>query len=59
MCVCWQGKIKTKKVHISDFLGCPVVKTMGFQCKGCRFDSWSGNKDPTGYAAKKKKKKEK
>ena len=44
-----------KKVHTSDFLGCPVVKTMGFQCNGCRFDSWSGNKDPTGYAAKKKK----
>ena len=30
-----------------DFPGGLVVKTPCFQCRGCRFDSWSGNKDPT------------
>ena len=27
--------------------GGPVVKKPAFQCRGCRFDSWSGNWDPT------------
>ena len=27
--------------------GGPVVKKPAFQCRGCRFDSWSGNSDPT------------
>ena len=26
-----------------DFSGGPVVKTLGCQCRGPRFDSWSGN----------------
>ena len=30
-----------------DFPGGPVVKTPHFQCKGHRFDPWSGNQDPT------------
>ena len=27
-----------------DFLGGPVVKTLHFQCRGPRFDPWSGNR---------------
>ena len=26
-----------------DFPGGPVVKTLCFQCRGCRFHLWSGN----------------
>ena len=26
-----------------NFLDSPVVKTLCFQCRGCRFDPWSGN----------------
>ena len=26
-----------------DFAGGPVVKTLGFHCRGCGFDSWLGN----------------
>ena len=26
-----------------DFPGDPVVKTPHFQCRGCRFNPWSGN----------------
>ena len=28
---------------LGDFPGSPVVKTQHFQCRGCRFDPWSGN----------------
>ena len=30
-----------------DFPTGPVVKTPGFQCRGHRFDPWSGNEGPT------------
>ena len=30
-----------------DFPGGPVVKNPWFQCKGCGFDPWPGNYDPT------------
>ena len=40
-----------------DFPGGLVVKTVHFQCRGCRFDSWSRNKDPTCCVAWPKKKK--
>ena len=30
-----------------DFPGGPVVKNPCFQCKGCGFDPWPGNYDPT------------
>ena len=30
-----------------DFPGGPVVKESALQCKGLRFDPWSGNQDPT------------
>ena len=39
------------------FPGGSVVKIPPFQCTRCRFDSWSGNQDPTCHVAKKKKKK--
>ena len=57
VCVCWQGKIKMKKIYTSDFLDCPRLKTLGFECRGRRFDSWSGNKDPTGRTLRPKNKK--
>ena len=57
VCVCWQGKIKMKKIYTSDFLDCPRLKTLGFECRGRRFDSWSGNKDPTGRTLQPKNKK--
>ena len=28
-----------------DFPGGPVVKTLSFQCRGHRFDPWSGNQE--------------
>ena len=34
-----------------DFPGGLVVKTLHFQCRGCRVDPWSRNKDPTGCVA--------
>ena len=34
-----EGKERSK----GDFPGGPVVKTPCFQCRGHRFDSWSGN----------------
>ena len=42
--MCWQGgdRIKKKK-KIKDFPGHPLVKTPHFQCRGYRFDPWSGN----------------
>ena len=40
-----------------DFPGGLVVKTLHFQCRGCRVDPWSRNKDPTGCVAWPKKKK--
>ena len=42
-----------------DFLGDPMVKTPCLQCRGCKFDSWSGNWDPLCCGAKKRKKKKK
>ena len=30
-----------------DFPGCPVVKTLHFQCREHGFNPWSGKKDPT------------
>ena len=35
-----------KETCPGDFPGGPVVKTLSFQCKGCRFNPWSGNYDP-------------
>ena len=37
------------------FPGCPVVKSLRFQCRENGFDPWLGNKDPTWQRAKKKK----
>ena len=45
-----------------DFPGGPVVKTPSSQCRGHRFDPWSGNKDLACcmvWPKKKKKKREK
>ena len=44
---------------LEDFPCGPVVRTPCFQCRGCGFDPWSGNKDPTCRAAWPKKKKKK
>ena len=40
-----------------DFPGGLVVKTLHFQCRGCRVVPWSRNKDPPGCVAWPKKKK--
>ena len=36
-----------------------MVKTPCFQCRGCRFDPWSGNSDPTHLKVQPKKKERK
>ena len=36
-----------EKGSTGDFPGSPVVKTPGFDCRGHKFDAWSGNEDPT------------
>ena len=40
-----------------DFPGGPVAKTLGFHCRGPRFDPWSGNSDPACCMAQQGKKK--
>ena len=40
-----------------DFTGSPVIKTLSFQSRGCRFNAWSGNYDPVCQAWPEKKKK--
>ena len=35
------------KVVYRDNLGSPVVKTPSFQCRGCGFNPWLEDKDPT------------
>ena len=48
-----------KRAHCRDFPGGPVVKTPHCQCRGCRFNPWSGVYDPTCHAAQPKDKKNK
>ena len=38
-----------------DFPGSPVVRTLGFHCRGHRFHPWSGNSDPACHVAQPKK----
>ena len=40
-----------KSCFNGEFPGSPVVKTLHFQCRGHRFDPWSGNNDPTCHQA--------
>ena len=35
------------QIKVEDFPGGPVVKNAGLQCRGRRFNPWSGDKDPT------------
>ena len=37
-----RGVGKKNKIH-GDFPGSPAVKTLKSQCRGYRFDPWSGN----------------
>ena len=37
------ASLKKKKKNISDFIGFPVAKTLSSQCRGLRFDPWSGS----------------
>ena len=39
--------------------GVPVVKTLCFHFRGCRFDPWSGNQDPMCHVVQPKGKKQK
>ena len=43
---CWDRRMVITG-FFGDLSGGPVVKTLHFQSKGCRFDPWSGNQDPT------------
>ena len=36
-------KYRYTNIWLEDFPGGSVVKTPSFECKGCRFDSWSKN----------------
>ena len=36
-------KLLLKTISFWDFPGGPVAKTPCSQCKGARFDTWSGN----------------
>ena len=55
----FQIKFKLKKCISWDFPGDPVVKTLCFQHRGCRFDHLSGNQIPTCCMAEKGKKQRK
>ena len=45
------GERELLKTADKDFPSGPVFKTVHFQCKGCGFDPWLGNQDPTCHAA--------
>ena len=45
------------QIKVRGFLEGPTVKTPCFQCRGCWFDPWSGNQDPTCCPRWQKKKK--
>ena len=47
--------MKQKIIMTWDFPGCPVVKTLCFQCKGCGFNPWELKSHMPGSMAKKKK----
>ena len=48
-----EGTLKSNfKIQGRDFPGSPVMKTLGFQCRGCRFDPWARRYDPTCLKAK-------
>ena len=44
------------KRNSGDLPGSPGVETPRFQCRGSRFDPWSGNSEPTCHVAQQKKK---
>ena len=41
------GKEYTASKTYREFLGCPVVKTQRFYCRGQEFNPWSGKKNKT------------
>ena len=45
------SEVQTTMYKIRDFPGGPLVRTPRSHCRGHRFDPWSGNYDPTCYAA--------
>ena len=47
-------RCKAKKVRVEDFRGCPMVKTLGFHCRGHGF---TPSQNTACYVAKQKKKK--
>ena len=49
------GLHTVKNVKGRNFPGGPAIKTLRFQCRGRRFDTWSENEDPTCCAAQPKK----
>ena len=42
------------KINNQDFPDNPVVKTLHCQCRGCRFDPWSGQGAKSSHAPKPK-----
>ena len=49
-------RCKAKKVRVEDFPGCPMVKTLGFHCRGHGF---TPSQNTACYVAQQKKKKKK
>ena len=47
VCKIWLEDCYSRKGGLRDFPGGAVVKIPHFQSRGCRFDPWSGNSDPT------------
>ena len=47
------GELMLRSDQRRDFPRSLVVKTLSLPCRGCRFDPWLGNQDPTCLMAKK------
>ena len=45
------GHVVSDKKADVDFPGGPVVRTLYFQCRGLRFNPWSGSYDPKCHVA--------
>ena len=49
----WRFWFKMKVKMFRDFPDGPVVKTLHFQCRWCRFDSWSEQRSHMPHGQKK------
>ena len=42
-CLAFSISLSLKIIEFRDFPGIPVIKTLNFQCRACRFDPFLGN----------------